>query len=206
MMSDHNDKLLSTVYWSLGVIFTITILLIGFGWFANFKIYERDKDIIRQEITGHLKTEFLKLTEDNETRINENINKIKEISKSHGKDAANNIKSELMNIINNNSSDINDLMYEMYSMKASNYESREIYNNALYYYLKIIQLSIKMKYEWRVANTLDKIKSLCMQKSFKPTAEDITDLTSMFNDLPSKFSIVIKEIKDLLGKRESFSE
>lgn len=71
VMRDYTKHLLSTVYWSLGVIVTIVVLLIGFGWFANFKVYERDKIALQQQLHGHLQEEISTL---NRT-LTENIQK-----------------------------------------------------------------------------------------------------------------------------------
>ncbi|WP_313442759.1 hypothetical protein [Stenotrophomonas sp.] len=47
---DFQDSLLSTVYWALGGTFVLVGLLLGFGWFANFKVYERDKIAMKTEL------------------------------------------------------------------------------------------------------------------------------------------------------------
>lgn len=54
VMERYNDQLLATVYWSLGVLVTIAGVLIGFGWFANFRIYQRDKASLSAELAGGL--------------------------------------------------------------------------------------------------------------------------------------------------------
>jgi hypothetical protein len=52
----YNSAILQTVYWSLGVLVTLSIALIGFGWFANFRVYERDKEALTKALDGHLTT------------------------------------------------------------------------------------------------------------------------------------------------------
>jgi len=51
---EYQGHLLDTVYWALGGIFVLVGLLLGFGWFANFKVYERDKDSIRTELAAEI--------------------------------------------------------------------------------------------------------------------------------------------------------
>ena len=46
----YHSSLLDTVYWALGTVFVMVTLLVGFGWFANFRVYERDKDVLRREL------------------------------------------------------------------------------------------------------------------------------------------------------------
>jgi hypothetical protein len=49
-LRSFQDRLLMTVYWALGTVASIAFLLVGFGWFANFRIYERDKDALGREL------------------------------------------------------------------------------------------------------------------------------------------------------------
>jgi len=50
LIEKFQGSLLSTVYWSLGVVFTLAILLAGFGWWSNFKLYENDKKRLQDDL------------------------------------------------------------------------------------------------------------------------------------------------------------
>src|SRR6266581_4289412 len=50
LMRSFQDSLLSTVYWSLGVLLVIVAVLVGFGWFANFRVYQRDLEGLKREL------------------------------------------------------------------------------------------------------------------------------------------------------------
>jgi hypothetical protein len=56
-LKGFQNSLLSTVYWSLGFLGSITALLVGFGWWSNFKVHEKDKDSLKNEIIS-LTSEF----------------------------------------------------------------------------------------------------------------------------------------------------
>lgn len=58
------DQLLATVYWSLGTLATVAALLVGFGWFANMRMYERDKAALAQEMRTQLLEELRKAKEE----------------------------------------------------------------------------------------------------------------------------------------------
>lgn len=49
-VKEYHSSLLDTVYWALGTLATVTALLAGFGWFANFKLYEADKTRLKEEL------------------------------------------------------------------------------------------------------------------------------------------------------------
>jgi hypothetical protein len=65
VMKSYQDNFLTTVYWSLGGVFSIVILLVGYNWFTNFKNQEKEtqyfKDLIlttlnasKKELIGEL--------------------------------------------------------------------------------------------------------------------------------------------------------
>jgi hypothetical protein len=42
--------MLTTVYFSLGTVVVVLIAMLGFGWYQNIRLYERDKEVIRQSL------------------------------------------------------------------------------------------------------------------------------------------------------------
>lgn len=54
MRDRFEEKLLSTVHWALGVLISVTVALMGLGWFATFKMHERDKKQIRDEALAEI--------------------------------------------------------------------------------------------------------------------------------------------------------
>ncbi len=67
---DYHSSLLDTVYWALAGLFVVVGLLLGFGWFANFRIYERDKDVLRKELHAQMETEVVNLKSHIDTHAN----------------------------------------------------------------------------------------------------------------------------------------
>lgn len=54
-MKEYHSSLLDTVYWALGTVATVTTLLVGFGWFANFKFHEAEKQRLKEDLEIRLK-------------------------------------------------------------------------------------------------------------------------------------------------------
>lgn len=49
LLSQFQSDVLSTVYWALGTVAALGLLLFGFGWFANFKFHESEKKSLSEE-------------------------------------------------------------------------------------------------------------------------------------------------------------
>lgn len=54
-MKEYHSSLLDTVYWALGTVATVAVLLVGFGWFANFKFHESEKQRLKEELEARLR-------------------------------------------------------------------------------------------------------------------------------------------------------
>lgn len=55
VMKGYQDKILSTVYWALGCVLSIVILMVGYGWFSNYKNQEAEINSIRDAVDIKLK-------------------------------------------------------------------------------------------------------------------------------------------------------
>ncbi len=49
---DFTQNILSTVYFALGTVVVIVVAMLGFSWYQNFKVYERDKEAMRQALAN----------------------------------------------------------------------------------------------------------------------------------------------------------
>jgi hypothetical protein len=54
-MKEYHSSLLDTVYWTLATVATIAVLLVGFGWFTNFKFHDAEKQRLKEELDARLK-------------------------------------------------------------------------------------------------------------------------------------------------------
>ena len=50
MSTQFDQRLLTTVFWALGLVATFAVGLAGFSWFSNYRAYERDKASIKEEL------------------------------------------------------------------------------------------------------------------------------------------------------------
>src|SRR5207244_5850659 len=56
-----DQRLLTTVYWCLGTLVTVFLVLIGYNWFVNFRVHERDFRELKNDISTRLDVAVAKI-------------------------------------------------------------------------------------------------------------------------------------------------
>lgn len=54
IFKEFTQHILTTVYFSLGTVVVVLIAMVGFGWYQTFRVYERDKEAMRQALLNVL--------------------------------------------------------------------------------------------------------------------------------------------------------
>jgi hypothetical protein len=57
-MRDYDRDFLAIILSALGTVGVVAVLLVGYSWFTNIRIYERDKSALTQELEGKLESKF----------------------------------------------------------------------------------------------------------------------------------------------------
>lgn len=58
---EYDQRLLSTVYWSLSGVFLLVVLVGGINWFTNYRLYERERESLREASRLSVQDEAAKL-------------------------------------------------------------------------------------------------------------------------------------------------
>lgn len=61
LMKENDNALLNTIYWTLGTVATVTVLLVGFGWLSNFKFHDSEKQRIKDELDSKINEAMSKI-------------------------------------------------------------------------------------------------------------------------------------------------
>jgi hypothetical protein len=182
MIENYNQQILETVYWALGIVFLISISLIGYSWFLNFKTYEKDKNIMKNEIIQLLNTEIDKL-------INEKCDKRIKIK-------FENLESDMEELDYKINGEIRTRLLKIITDKKES--SYGIFSACIDFlgYVPNKRLTLETDYD----EPLDKILEL-LRSGYKPPAI----LISMFNDviketglIKSSYSNIVKNILNLI--------
>jgi hypothetical protein len=185
-MEKYDSRLISTVYWSLGTVVTIAILLVGFGWFANFRIHERDKSAMMQEINGQFATEKSDLEEYIRNEIEKTNKEIKDVI---------NISVEIKREFKN---EMLTQKITLEKMESEQWEEKGVLANSLDCELRILNIVVGMDWSWRISNTVDRIEKLIASG-----AEIDADLThsidTILQKMPKKYDLLKGRLKAVIA-------
>lgn len=115
LIREYQGSLLDTVYWALGGVFATTVLLAGFGWWSNFKLYEADKQRLQQDLTAKINELEAKLA----LRLETNRTELEHAVDARGETQLSRLLSELTDVRTNISRLDNESRQRSDEIKAS---------------------------------------------------------------------------------------
>lgn len=207
------DEILNTVYWSLGILVTLAVLLVGFGWFSNFKVYERDKKALKSELLGLIEQNFKEIQTEIEKKSaglsNEISNKIKEFRSEIQEHAEQALEGEIETLnkkISRLKSSIGylkdrntELKLDIEKADRRYWELKGVKANELSSYRRTLDLAVEVNNEREISSSLKGIRELLNEGlTFYHTFEP--DVLDTLDNLPSKYSEEVTTIKSLIRK------
>ena len=187
-MKEDNQRLLDTVHWSLGGLVTAVALVAGFGWFVNFRMYQRDKDALKKELLTIQKGEINAATQTIRDAALQQYESFKD-------EVTNSIERKLKAARR----EILMIRYDQSKSEAAYWEAKGVYTNAIRAYLSMIQVAKERDFDPFISIGLDGVRdSLKAGASPGPDAELVRQITEMLAELPSGFATDAESIRQLL--------
>lgn len=184
VMETANDRLLSTVHWSLGTIATVGLVLLGFGWFANFRVYERDKAAMQQELRGFLAEQMATTRAELRTAVEQ---------------AASQAVARLEAMVNAHSLRVGKLEILYDETELDKWMEAKVWDNAIRAGLNVARAADQ---EWRVTRALEKIM-ICVNAGAGADSFVYGDMLEVFDKLPDRHAGDINNIKRVVDDRRS---
>ena len=205
IVEGYQDKILSTVYWSLGTLAAIAVLLVGFGWFANFRVYERDKKALSQELHTSIVGELQRVEKTVTDGIETAKSTLPELVKREVQQRVQTIQTKIDSALASMASDISTLKLDVAEAEHDRWVRQGVLSNALRVSTQMLQVSKGMDPDWFVSRALDQIQSdlkaiLSKPDGVAPDAGDISALTSCLADIGPSHTIAVASINSLLAK------
>lgn len=202
-MESFQDTLISTVHWSLGTIFSLAVLLIGYNWFSSAKAYEKDKKTFELELKSNLNVELEKaksevhlmaekLNSSLDGNIDEKIGSLRSF-----------YDSQLSSTQKSVSRDVLNLKYNLRELERFNWKKQKVYTNCLSCSLELLLISNKLNEDWRTSRSLEFIEEdlkLIQSKAYTRISVDLRGrIIEALEHVPPSYHLVVKNIKDKLS-------
>lgn len=169
------EQLLSTVHWTLGTVAGVALLMVGFGWFANFRIYERDKDAISRELRTLVEQRLLELKAQIDDHVSSSRREVSELYAEQQKALSETFEQRLVKQgdsfkqnIDALSSELNanlsalirqvaHIEMEILEMQRDDWRAKGVYMNALRCSAKLLRRATSVDAEFMVSRSMDAI-------------------------------------------------
>ncbi|WP_312290126.1 hypothetical protein [Stutzerimonas nitrititolerans] len=203
---EYQGLLLDTVYWALGGIFVLVGLLLGFGWFANFKVYERDKESMRLELTSEISNisrnmegELRKIESELNTALDTKFN-------TSNINLATQLKSQLEEAIAPIKASISSAEDRIFQLQLNHrkerMESEASDSMALTKALHVLQLCV-----YKATDEIPDILNFMLKKlerGGKFTATEITNVNELIDKLPKQYQTLTDRLRTKLVASDIF--
>lgn len=195
LMREFQGAVLNTVYWALGAVFLLVGLLLGFGWFANFKVYERDKENLKAELEVLFKA---KSTEADEL--------IAQKTKKLGGELSARLEEGVIRVEKDLKGEFYKIDRRVFELEYLRLEGKmqknESDNMALTDALNLLDICMKRDF-YKVADTIHfMLKKI--DKGGKLTAGEMTRLSIILDELPSQYRGLNEKLVAKLHAAEIF--
>ncbi len=212
------DRITNTVFWSLSVLGGIAALLVGFGWFSNFKVYQRDKKALREELENIIGTSLekqenlisqrlSKIPSEIDSQIDSLKEEVNSESKKHVENSFDELKSEINNLkasVNSLKTKYKDLRLKDLDMKRRYWEIKDVPSNELMDCVRIMELATELNKDHAISSSIDRVRAI-LKDGHNIYHGDEFELVEVLDSLPEKYSEGVNSIKTLLRESQQKS-
>jgi hypothetical protein len=207
MIQSYTDRLLTTVYWSLGAVFVIASLLVGFGWFTSIRLHERDISAIRTELTGVFGSQLAAIRTELEKLVQDQIENLTKSSAEAANAAvskqAKPIQGDVKNLQESCRNLYKQLAYLEFQSEAWYWEIKGVKSNEIMKYIEILRLAIEDKNSHRISRTLKEIEELLRERATVFTTT-ITSVTALLDSLSPEHAIQAASLREALRSAKTY--
>lgn len=196
-----DQRVLTTVYWCLGTLVAVFLILVGYNWFVNFRMHERDLRELRKDISG---------------RLDVAIDKIESAAKAAGEELKTELRKSAESYVASKIASVNSAMDSLRSavgrLEASDIErkvdmwfTQKVYSNALRRHIEYLRKIQKVGYDYEVQTGLDKMERILKtmirdDPGRRPNADDIADLSRFLETVAKENPVIVKRLQSLVAE------
>ncbi|QHH95414.1 hypothetical protein FPL18_17035 [Acinetobacter gyllenbergii] len=183
VMKSYQDKFLSTVYWSLGGVLGIVVLLIGYNWFTNFKNQEKEVQTLKSYVEQELS------------------------SKKTDLEAG--VKPQIQSILTTENNklwkEIHDLRYYQILAEFNDRKQRGIYATCIRNINEMMTVSKNLSYQFRIHRILDSLIEILEiihkeKKKYILSSDIVSIIQDTLNMVGDEYGAIKNKVNDLINQ------
>jgi hypothetical protein len=187
LIREFQGDLLTTVYWALGGTFALTTLLLGFGWFLNFRVYERDKNALHDELLGVLRQEQAKLREELKAENEASRKSALEAAKSANDMAVRTLQRE-----------VSDLKLASVRERVERHKEKNAPGMVITHGIDWLELALKVDALHDVSPALETLID-AIADGGKLFGSELTELTTLLSKVPEQHEVLRERLRRALA-------
>ena len=214
VMQKYDERLLSVVYWSLSGVFLLVILVGGINWFTNYRVYERERDILRDEVLAastrnieSLNALFERLKEDDQRRLDDEFktqrNEMHEVVSNSAKSVRARIREDIEDLKNQ----MLDAQMKSLTFQAENYQMADkkfLAFRTWIEYLEVVKARGLLDFEHFVGTTVQKLCAL-LQGGLSITYDLHVRAVELIKEAPESLAGELGAFRALLDAARKFN-
>lgn len=194
LSGQFNDRLVTTVYWTLGALGTVLVAIVGLNWFANYRIYERDKLALTSMLNAEVSQQISALRAEISALHKKHS---EEIEKAASNAAAKQIEPLTTQVKSDRSAlkvfrdqiKTLELTVEMQAEaeQVRHWTAKNVPANVAYSHVRLAEVALKLGhnyYSYAIDDALEEIERLVMAGA---RGRFETDLVALLEKLPSQY-------------------
>jgi len=202
LMRQYDQRLLNTVYYALTALGGVVVLVLGLGWYTNFRLYKHDIDVLRQELKVLLNEEVNKFRQELKNEVDEHREPLTAASR----EAVNAGTAELREEITKIGYGLTHVEFAMRIREARDREGKNDFEGAIHGYLLILKDTLSYEEDFREARaiSLEGVQRVLVKAH--PSAELASNIIEITDQLPRSYSADVINIRKLVeaGRAQNF--
>ena len=204
-MRQYHEQILATVYWALGGSLAILAGIVLVSWYFNFRVYARDKEVMKQALflaisteLEAIKREILSRVEQEAELIKKRIERELDFVKQQLERGIEGIEYQRKREQEWWENKVKGIEINLLETEAELYRQRGEHTNTLRFYNRALGLIKKQFGTLRIPSILEKMQ-VALQDGAMPDAQLVAEVSENLQELPAQYALEVDSVRQLLN-------
>ncbi len=185
---EYDDRLIQTMQWALSGVGALVLALLGLNYFGAFRLAERDRSAIREELVAEQRRELDEMHQSLDKRAERLERELRETSAKAARQAAETQFTELRRRVYL-------LQLDLLTSEAESWLlQRNVPGNALRAFSEVLSVALELGWNHQIAHGLEGMRA-ALKAGANPGAQDVADFNTLFDKVPEEFATDIEALR-----------